>query len=729
MLIRRKPSRILLLLVLMVTALSGCLGTGGHPVAIREQGGMADIQLPVADKKTVDLSMEPADATLTYTTDRADVVAVTALDHDSLSVEALQAGTATVRVIAKRQGYKDSVFSFDVTVYETELPTLQDVRFWPAQLVAGQERTLDIAVDTWNVSDGTLVQAELLDHEGLSLDPAIVQTQNIERDHATLTLIIPAHVVGEHQVMVSVDGLEPHIEEYSIVEEGIEPLQLIDVYAEPMVPVHVAGEPLYLTVHLSQGGEPAADGDYMVEVWSRFDVLLLHRESHYFVDGRADILLAEPLVRAGEHVLIVEVAGSHYSFDIPVVPAEHSGLEVVVPTERGTANEPLSGPPTAFLVDSFGNVITEGDHVIRVETSGGFVSGTELVSTDSDGLAVFSDLVLYEGEYTLTFIYDDLEVSAPVTVGYEGYGDAYAPYQIHNLYGLHTIRNDLNAHYQLANDIDAADTALSSGGWVPIQGFAGSLSGDSYTIYDLNINRSSDNLVGLFSTIAPDGVVSDITLARATVTGKDNVGTLAGRNSGRISQSSVLESQVDGNQAVGGVVGDNRGTITHSASHAQVAARSDAGGLAGTNAGLIEYSYASGRTSASGISSYAGGVVGSNRGHINRCYALGWASGSPVGGLVGRNQNHGSGVITESYAAVSLAGVENRGGLTGLSFGSVSASYSDYEAAGITYGAGEHKSTLQMKQRETYVGWDFESVWDMEASINDGYPFLREVQF
>ncbi|HHT67640.1 MAG TPA: hypothetical protein GXZ85_00105, partial [Firmicutes bacterium] len=121
MLIRRKPSRILLLLVLMVTALSGCLGTGGHPVAIREQGGMADIQLPVGDKKTVDLSMEPADATLTYTTDRADVVAVTALDHDSLSVEALQAGTATVRVIAKRQGYKDSVFSFDVTVYETEL--------------------------------------------------------------------------------------------------------------------------------------------------------------------------------------------------------------------------------------------------------------------------------------------------------------------------------------------------------------------------------------------------------------------------------------------------------------------------------------------------------------------------------------------------------------------------------------------------------------------------------
>lgn len=35
------------------------------------------------------------------------------------------------------------------------------------------------------------------------------------------------------------------------------------------------------------------------------------------------------------------------------------------------------------------------------------------------------------------------------------------------------------------------------------------------------------------------------------------------------------------------------------------------------------------------------------------------------------------------------------------------------------------RTTAEMKQQSTYEGWDFETVWGISASINDGYPFLR----
>ncbi len=35
------------------------------------------------------------------------------------------------------------------------------------------------------------------------------------------------------------------------------------------------------------------------------------------------------------------------------------------------------------------------------------------------------------------------------------------------------------------------------------------------------------------------------------------------------------------------------------------------------------------------------------------------------------------------------------------------------------------RTTAEMKQKTTYEGWDFETVWGVSASINDGYPYLR----
>jgi hypothetical protein len=34
------------------------------------------------------------------------------------------------------------------------------------------------------------------------------------------------------------------------------------------------------------------------------------------------------------------------------------------------------------------------------------------------------------------------------------------------------------------------------------------------------------------------------------------------------------------------------------------------------------------------------------------------------------------------------------------------------------------KSTIEMKQKETFDGWDFETIWDIDEGKS--YPFLRE---
>ena len=151
------------------------------------------------------------------------------------------------------------------------------------------------------------------------------------------------------------------------------------------------------------------------------------------------------------------------------------------------------------------------------------------------------------------------------------------------------------------------------------------------------------------------------------------------------------------------------------------------GGLVGTNTGSITRSSATSNTTALGLtlSSYGGGLVGNNRGTISRSYARGSVTGFTVGGLAGHNQNHSNGVIQESYAAVSLSGAGNRGGLTGLNLGSVSTSYFDQNLAATTFGAGLSRSTFDMQQTSTYAGWDFTNVWSIDSSINGGYPSLR----
>ena len=176
----------------------------------------------------------------------------------------------------------------------------------------------------------------------------------------------------------------------------------------------------------------------------------------------------------------------------------------------------------------------------------------------------------------------------------EGSGTEGDPYMIHDVHDLQNISLDLNAHYALANDIDASETSewnwngTAFEGFEPIGTFTGSLDGRGFNITDLFIERSSTDNVGLFGNLGEDGIVANTTLVNGTIAGKFYTGGLVGYNSGLVKNSSF-----DGD-----VTGVNYGT----------------GGIVGWNIGEVGNSYFAGNVTGDGY--YVGGIVGVNWGGV-----------------------------------------------------------------------------------------------------------------
>ncbi|MDD4280452.1 MAG: GLUG motif-containing protein, partial [Candidatus Sumerlaeales bacterium] len=240
------------------------------------------------------------------------------------------------------------------------------------------------------------------------------------------------------------------------------------------------------------------------------------------------------------------------------------------------------------------------------------------------------------------------------------------------------------------------------------------------------------------------------------------VGGLVGWQAGGTITNCYTSGEVIGTSSfsvhVGGLVGGHEGgSITNCYASGSVigtgSSNVDVGGLVGYSGGTITNCYASGEVSGSSSSYvYVGGLVGrQNSGSITNCYATGAVSGGNfVGGLVGY---HTTGTITNCYASGEVSGT-TVGGLIGFSYyititncyatgrvtqispgqyhgglvgnnqgGTVSNSYYDSQTTGQSdTGKGMPKTTAEMKQQATFVGWNFDTVW----MINEGlsYPYL-----
>ena len=282
-----------------------------------------------------------------------------------------------------------------------------------------------------------------------------------------------------------------------------------------------------------------------------------------------------------------------------------------------------------------------------------------------------------------------------------GSGTESDPYRVETADQLQNVRNHAHRHFLQVADIDAGPIP----DFIPIgdypNPFTGSFDGDGYTISGLTIELCPvcpGLYVGLFGRII-GGQVRNVHIQNADVSGRDNVGILAGYNAGDI-RSSSASGTVSGRDHTGGLVGWNEGSITHSRTDANVNGSMSVGGLSGYNSGTIDDSYA--RTDVKG--SYE------------------------TGGLAGVNER--SGIITASYASGPVAGESLTGGLLGYNGGDVKASYWDREATQQNDGVGQGNAdgvtgltTTLMTGTDAYYhmnALDFKGIW----LLTDGYPAL-----
>ncbi len=223
-----------------------------------------------------------------------------------------------------------------------------------------------------------------------------------------------------------------------------------------------------------------------------------------------------------------------------------------------------------------------------------------------------------------------------------GDGTINNPYNISTCIQLQNISLNLNAYFQLTQNIDCNVSSLNiSPGFDPIGDsstpFTGNFNGNSFEVSNLYINRGGTNYVGLFASTDSGALITNFSVVDAQVIGNDRVGVLVGENRASISYAQV-SGTVNGRQRVGGLVGHNGDSIVYSSSSAEVTA---SGAYSG---GLIGYhSYAS----------------------VSNSYATGDVIGrSTTGGLIGDGDG---GSATNVFATGNVQGTSRTGGLFGWS--------------------------------------------------------------
>ncbi len=345
-------------------------------------------------------------------------------------------------------------------------------------------------------------------------------------------------------------------------------------------------------------------------------------------------------------------------------------------------------------------------------------------------------------------------------------------FEIWNWHDLYAIRDNLGGYYLLMNDLNstllgygefASREANQGKGWQPIgtsdDPFTGSFDGQAYEIVDVFINRPDESSVGLFGAVDEEGVIQNVKVLKADVTGDWAVGSLVGENLGDV-HNSYSGGAVTGADCVGGLVGGNAGGVSNSYSAANVAGHWDVGGLVGCSdsRGTVTNSYSVGDVngewavgglmggnlggivdksfSTGGVTGedYVGGLVGDNQGTVSNSYSSSSVTGEwYVGGLVGDNDS--SGIVRNSYASGSVAGLSFIGGLVGSNWGAVSNSFWDIDTSGVNESdGGTGRTTVEMYNIVTFSGEDWNIIavtadqtdpayiWNIVTS--QAYPFL-----
>ena len=325
--------------------------------------------------------------------------------------------------------------------------------------------------------------------------------------------------------------------------------------------------------------------------------------------------------------------------------------------------------------------------------------------------------------------------------------------EIRTWYDLDDVRDNLAGNHTLMNDLDsttagyeelASPRANEGKGWEPIgttliqhhglTTFVGTFAGQGYEIRDLFINRPEEDAVGLFGYVGQGGIIKDIGVVNATVTGGPYVGIFGVVGGGGcVEDIGVVNATVTGDHCVGGLVGrDFYGTVSNSYSTGSVTGNHAVGGLAGENdSGTVSRSYSTCKVTGN---SSVGGLVGYiDAGTVSESYSIGNVTGNRwVGGLLGA----GGQKVNNCYSSGSVTGEDSVGGLVGVSNGPVGNCFWNTETSGqATSAGGTGKTRAEMQDIVTFsgAGWNITTVGNPDIrnpfyiwNIVDGqtYPFL-----
>jgi len=278
-------------------------------------------------------------------------------------------------------------------------------------------------------------------------------------------------------------------------------------------------------------------------------------------------------------------------------------------------------------------------------------------------------------------------------------------------------------------------------------GFRGTFDGQDHTISNIEISDAASYSAGLFAYLDDGGVIRDVVLESGSVSGTSNVGGLVGSFYGGTIDNVCSSVSVTGEDNVGGLVGYLGETtlLQNSCANADVVGENNVGGLAGfSDDDDVEISESYFNGSVEGDSG-VGGLLGYDDEdvYIQDSYAIADIQGvDTCGGLLGHGQDN---EIAYSYFSGTVTCTETEaGGLLGEygdsyyiydSFWDLLDGLGPVDSEGSFEGATGARSTEAMKDIATYTededlneSWDFETVWDIDALINNGYPFLRNVR-
>jgi hypothetical protein len=328
---------------------------------------------------------------------------------------------------------------------------------------------------------------------------------------------------------------------------------------------------------------------------------------------------------------------------------------------------------------------------------------------------------------------------------------------------LNNIRYNIEVYYIEALDrytnfivgdyIQMADIDLQGTSWDPIGYmawafgggtgppdsiyFTGNYNGNGYKISNLYISKISGEPydgIGLFSVLGPGASITNLTLLNIDVTGQWFVGGIAGYLDSPSAHGTTFIHQCY-------VQGTVKSIWTHPG---MLGGRWDGVGTISECAGV---GYVRDGDPDWG---WAGGLVGDvSAMSFSNCYFYGTVEAEQGSGIGGISGNTHWTQADKCYSAANIiirssAGGGFEGGFVGTAYmnsASFTNSYFDRDLAQMGNwvhpdgiwphssppGNVKAKSTVEMKHKSTYQGWDFETIWAIHPDIQDGYPILRRL--